>query len=338
MRVLYVAAPCEDYLADSVFHGLRQLLDNDVVEHPRMDAMYGPLDDAARSRLYGRGFTLYGTLPEERVDRHDIDAQVAQGTFDAVIFSNIHRTFGRFIELLPMLKDVAVAVLDGADGPSLYPYAGSYWRSPHRWFLPRAHVRFHYFKREWTPETMRDRYFRILPRGWESVVPTPRMLHPISFSIPEAKIVSNVNAAAKTKLFPRHVVDAEVAATVDGATEKYAFSDESEYYRDIQRSRFGITTKRSGWDCLRHYELAANGAVPCFRSLDQKPHTCAPHGLTADNCVAYGSAADLLARIEKMPDTEYNRLRDGALRWARANTTRARAQQVLTTIGVLDCP
>ena len=37
------------------------------------------------------------------------------------------------------------------------------------------------------------------------------------------------------------------------------------------RSRFGVTTKKSGWDCMRHYELAASGCVPCFRDLEEKP-------------------------------------------------------------------
>jgi len=39
--------------------------------------------------------------------------------------------------------------------------------------------------------------------------------------------------------------------------------------------------KRGGWDCLRHYEIAAAGAVPCVRQLEGKPSSCAPHGLQA---------------------------------------------------------
>ena len=59
--VLFLHANAEDYLADSLLHGLRSLLGADVVDVPRRDSLYAVGD---RSRVYGRGFTLYGTLPE----------------------------------------------------------------------------------------------------------------------------------------------------------------------------------------------------------------------------------------------------------------------------------
>ena len=72
-----------------------------------------------------------------------------------------------------------------------------------------------------------------------------------------------------------HIVDEEVAERM-GAASSHVFEREADYYRDLQASRFGITTKRTGWDCLRHYEIAANGAVPCFRDLDRKPPPLRP--------------------------------------------------------------
>src|SRR4051794_19528975 len=59
--VLFLHANAEDYLADSLLHGLRSLLGADVVDVPRRDSLYEVED---QSRVYGRGFTLYGTLPE----------------------------------------------------------------------------------------------------------------------------------------------------------------------------------------------------------------------------------------------------------------------------------
>ena len=59
--VLFLHANAEDYLADSLLHGLRSLLGADVVDVPRRDSLYAVED---QSRVYGRGFTLYGTLPE----------------------------------------------------------------------------------------------------------------------------------------------------------------------------------------------------------------------------------------------------------------------------------
>ena len=84
---------------------------------------------------------------------------------------------------------------------------------------------------------------------------------------------------------------------------------------------------------MRHYEQAAAGCVPCFRDLERKPASCAPHGLDATNCVPYSDPAALLRRIEAMGDDEYASLRAGALDWARRNTTRVRATEFLRAIG-----
>jgi hypothetical protein len=154
----------------------------------------------------------------------------------------------------------------------------------------------------------------------------------ISFSIPEEKIVAEP-PADKDQLLASHVVDPEVAELLGGRIS-YAFSDEHEYYADLQRSRFGVTTKRAGWDCLRHYELAANGCVPCFRDLQDKPPRCAPHGLDETNCITYRDAEDLRARLEACDEDHYRTLQRGALDWARANSTRRRALEVLAVCGL----
>jgi len=332
-RVLFVSSPGEDYLADGMFLGLRALLGARAVDQPRMDALYDTLDAAQRQRLYGRGFGLYTSLPELAIDRSKLERQLGEGAFDAVVFSDIHRTFGRFLELLPRLSGLPVAVLDGADSPALYPYSGEYWRRPERWLLPRAHTRCLYFKREWTEETLHYRYYRLLPRRLARHVPPPKNLRPVAFSFPDEKILPEGASASKHSLFPRHIVDAELRESVAGASAAYAFDSEAEYYADLQGARFGITTKRAGWDCLRHYEIAANGAVPCFRNLADKAATCAPHGLGEHNCIAYTSAAHLLSQIERLSEAEYARKRSGALAWARANSTRARARQLLAALG-----
>ena len=104
---------------------------------------------------------------------------------------------------------------------------------------------------------------------------------------------------------------------------------------DLRRSRFGITTKRKGWDALRHYEIAAAGTVPCFRDLGRKPPRCAPHGLVPGrNCLSYTGADDLLAQVDGLEGERYRALATGALDWARANNTRRRAQELLSVLGL----
>ena len=131
------------------------------------------------------------------------------------------------------------------------------------------------------------------------------------------------------------MVDAEVARRLDRDRTGYAFSEESDYVADLRGARFGVTTRKAGWDALRHYEIAAAGAVPCFRELTRKPPRCAPHGLRPGaNCLAYADADDLFRQIDAVGDGRYAELAGGALAWARENTTRWRAEGFLERLGL----
>jgi hypothetical protein len=330
MRVLYLTAPSCDYLADSVLHGMRSLLGADVVDFPRCDVLYRDTGTELRPRIHGRGFTCYGLLEDIPVDRYDIEAKVRAGFYDLVIISSIHRQFGWFLQLRPWLRPDRTILLDGEDHPAMYPYRGTFWHVPGHRFLPTAHKRYLYFKREWTPDTMRYRWFKLVPRWMAARLPAPHNLRTIAFSIPAEKIVRET--PPKTKDFARHVVDPEVAARVPGSATEHVFECERDYYADLRASRWGITTKREGWETIRHYEIAANGAVPAFRDLDRKPHTSAPHGLGAGNALSYRNWEDLRAQIARVDETRYAELQAGALAWAHRNTTVERAKEILSAL------
>jgi hypothetical protein len=330
-RVLFLTTSHEDYLADSLLHGLRTLLGTDVVDFPKAEYMYDSYPPERRGDLYGHGFSLYGLLADVPVDRDRAIERARAGEFDLVVFADIWSTFERFAELAPLLRGVPLAALDGADRQEPYPYAGLWWRKPKWWLLPRAHKRAVYFKRELTPLTGWFRSYLLLPPVLAARLPSIRAMREISFSIPAEKLTS-VSGSDKRRLFASHVVDPEVAARL-GVGTSYAFDDEAAYYADLQTSRFGVTVKRAGWDCLRHYEQAANGCVPCFRDLDRKPPRCAPHGLDDTNCVRYRDFDQLEQRVQAIDDDEYNALRRGALEWARANTTVRRAEKFLADCG-----
>ncbi len=333
-KVLLVMPDEPDYLALTLFHGFRSLLGSQAVDYPRCDVAYADFPASARASIYGRGFSAFYLLPEASIDRIAVASRVASGQFKLVVFTSIQRQFGLFLQWRPFLSSQNTIITDSEDTPQPYPAAGRYWRRPYCWFLPRAHRQFLYFKREWTPDTQFNLWHRLVPRSYRRLLPHSRNLRRISFSIPEEKIVRQL--PAKTKLWPRHIVDPEVAARVPESRTSYAFSTEGEYYADLQASKFGITTKRAGWDCLRHYEIAANGCVPCFRDLHLKPHTCAPHGLQSDvNCLCYRNADDLLGQIGKVDFGRYLQLQEGALAWARANTTTAAACRLLAECKLL---
>jgi hypothetical protein len=330
-RVLFLTSTHEDYLADSLLHGLRTLLGPDVVDFPKAEFLYDSYPVTRRGDLYGRGFTLYGLLADEPLDRDRALERALDGDYELIVFADIWNTFPRFAEIARSVRGVPIAVLDGADHQAPYPYAPHWWRKPAWWMLPRAHTRATYFKRELTPITGWFRSYLLLAPTLASRLPSITAMREISFSIPAEKVL-RTPPTHKQRWLARHVVDREVAARL-GIDTAYAFSDEAAYYADLRSARFGITGKRAGWDCLRHYEQAGNGCVPCFRNLHRKPPRCAPHGLDESNCVCYRDFDDLTRRLEAIDDTRYSALQDGALAWARANTTVRRAEQFLADCG-----
>jgi hypothetical protein len=308
-----------------------------VVDYPKHEIMYDTIPREKLDRIRGHGFTLYGRLPDIPLDRARPIEEARYGRFDLIVVGNIHALFGAWLQVMIDLPNVPVVVLDGDDDASAFPYRGRYWRRPYLWVLPRARRRTMYFKREITPRTTSSRYFRLLPERLSARLPSDRALHPLAFSIPEDLVVES--PPAKTQRFARHVVDPEVKSLLERRgpegrplSSDYGFDAEQAYFDDLRHSEFGVTMRRGGWDCLRHYEIAASGCVPCFRDLDQKPARCPPHGLDRSSCVVYRDAEDLLGQIDVMDPERYRTLQAGAIDWARRNTTERRATDFLASL------
>lgn len=332
--VLVIGPGHDDFLVDGLVHGLRTALGDRAVEWPRIDHLYADHPVERRAVLHGMGFTLAGLLPDDAgVDRTRAPYRAVDGEFDLVVFADIWRTFGLYTQFGPQLRDAGVrtAVIDSGDRIEPYPYSGLWWRKRPWWFLPRIPRGTPHFKRELTPWSPWFRTYLTVPGPVAGRLGVLRGVRPISFGIPAERIAAE--PPVKTKDWPAHVVDPEVAARV-GAQTSYAFADADAYHADLRATRFGITTKKEGWDALRHYEIAAAGAVPCFRDLDRKPPRCAPFGLDRTNAIPYADADDLLAQVSALDDAAYARLQAGALRWAHANTTAARARELLDACGL----
>jgi hypothetical protein len=89
---------------------------------------------------------------------------------------------------------------------------------------------------------------------------TPDKFLPIHFAIPECKIT-------KEKLEKIQ----EYGSIIPGQGG-YKFDIEKEYYDDYNKSYFGVTMKKAGWDCMRHYEILANHCIPYFTDLEECPN------------------------------------------------------------------
>jgi hypothetical protein len=315
MKVLFITSPNGDNLEDGILHGLRSLLGADCVDYPKKDVMYQGFTARPASELYGNLFTLWRTLDDIQVDRTDIDLRVKNGYFDWIIFGSFFRTQPLFRYYYKYLGPKKTILLDGEDLNNISTMA--------RHFL--------YFKRELQPKATYYYNFKLIPPFVYNRVALPSNIMPIAFSIPKEKINFEVTRSDKQKLFPSHIVDKELLSVIGtaGRSEKRLFNTESQYYNDLRTSSYGITMKRCGWDCLRHYEIAANGSILCFRDLDNKPQLNAPHGLNNKNSITYLSPQHLLNRLEKIGDAEYDELLRNSYDWISQQTTEIRAQDML---------
>ena len=87
--------------------------------------------------------------------------------------------------------------------------------------------------------------------------------YPISFSYPKDPYL--------------YIKEKLVSDIVPG--KPYSYDDESLYLSEYQKSHYGITMKKAGWDCMRHLEIMASGAVPLMSDARQIPKYTMTHHL-----------------------------------------------------------
>jgi hypothetical protein len=335
-KILYITSESEDYLQDQVLLGLKQIDGITCVDYPKKDVLYENCP-VPNSEIYGNSFTIWKEVKENsKSNRKNIYTRLYNGEFEFLIFGSIHRQKGDLQKIELSAINCPVIFLDGED--MRYPYTfqgvlrylfewinrrqrGMSGRPEHgsEVFNSALENNGYYFKREKTDITSKS-----------------NNIHPISFSIPEQKIRDS--QPQKTQLFQTHVqcsVAYELNEVEDNCTNEPIFESESNYYEDISASKYGITMKKGGWECMRHYEIAANWTVPCFYNLLQKPSECAPHGLRdLENCIVFSDARELKQKIEYVERNGiYEILQENAVKWVKKNTCRRKAQYVLDIAG-----
>ena len=195
-RVLFLTESREDYLADSLLHGLVSL-GLEVVDYPRKQVLYAGQEVCSvvpQLGVRGHGFTLYGLLPDRPVDLSFVIQRLEAGWFDLVVIGQIWRQWGQLLDLAPLLQQVPVVLLDGDDDTRLFHRSGTRIRRYGWQPFPIRSGRCFYFKREWQGEAGQGRRCRVLPA---------------SFSIPPEKL-RPLDLASKQQRLASHCVDPEV--------------------------------------------------------------------------------------------------------------------------------
>jgi hypothetical protein len=246
MKILYARSfknYLNDYVADGVFHGLCEIPGLEVVDVERLWHMYSneftPIGTNDITKFYGRGFTMFGTMKDNIVDRTNIEQKIKDRYFDLVIFNSTDNPTPYMDLVIEHYPPNSIITLDGSDW---FPFPGGPREAHHRkQFLLERTI---YFKRE---------YYDKMDR-----------VYPISCSIPASKC--RTEPQVKTKAWALSIPKQENKA------EQYTFANEKDYYDDYSSSLFGLTVPKSGWESLRHYEIMAARCIPIFRGSDHLLH------------------------------------------------------------------
>jgi hypothetical protein len=217
-------------MSDSILHGLRNLLGENVIDAVKIHHMYDDYSAETRN-MHGRGFTLAKTLRDENIDRSDIVNKIKSKYFNYVIYGASYRHdslqyINEVVEHYPSNRIVFINGNDSWQGnvqPTLLNVSGVHF--------------------------LRERFVN------DNSLP-------IAFSIPKNVIVEKLSKK-EYYLMP----------LVPGVENTYIYSDQNDYYSMYQKSLFGLTWKKAGWDCLRHYEILSQGCMPLFLDIHHLPTT-----------------------------------------------------------------
>jgi hypothetical protein len=318
--------PIPNYLTDSLFYGLRQLLGHNVVDIPRSDFMYEDATKECLDKTGNRGKVLYGLLK----DSPDLMSkrcfwQRELNNYDLIVFADIYHNCDLFNDITRQISLNKIIIVDGYDSSAMFPYISMKGRILHKpWSFFYGVSKVKYFKREFESKAhLRGIRYNSL----DPLFTRPANIRSITMSIP-ASHIEQVPISLKTKKFVDYIVDEEVAYK-ENMPEKFAdlgvwrpvFNTEEAYMADIKNSLFGITTKRGGWDSLRHYEYACKGTILCFRQLDHKHQHSAPIGLDDTNCIVYEDYNDLQGKINRLSVSDLQQIQNAAYNWIKQHTS-----------------
>lgn len=312
MKILYLTLPTEDYVEDSMLYGLRMEYGTDVVDFPKKRVMYiggkGGVD-------YGGGFTLWGLLPELKIDRNNILEQINNGYYDVIIFGNIYRqqdiyTHWNVYLFLEKVKKQGkkLVFIDGTDdGKPAVTEAfnwGTYFKRDNPYQYPQVKI--------------------------------------IGISIPERKILTE--RPLKTKMYTRYAQD-ELLYQIKEVKEQCTterFTKEEDYYADLASSCYGFAMKKSGWDTPRLMEHAANWVVNCIntngwdwdgKTWYDKPDYTHPLGFVdMKNCILWAKPQELIDKIRSIDQKKYDEMSKASHDWVLTKTCEKSAKYVMDNI------
>lgn len=225
-----------DFQFDMVVDGLRRL-NVLAYDEPCMNHLYSGY--AHHDKMWGKGF-FYGTTKSTKRLPQDVLENIKWDYCIIPIHHTKHTDVTYHLRLLELLQEKIpldrIIVIDGHDLPKYFYIWEEYAKHGLR-----------YFKRE------KQGDFGI----------------PIHFGIQEEKISDPIAySERKFDIAPLIPVNQNIDPSY---MQTYKYNDEKSYFNMYRNSRFALTSKKGGWDTLRHYEILACGCLPWFVDIENCP-------------------------------------------------------------------
>ena len=230
------------------------------------------------NNLYGKGFTLYGKLSTE-LSNNVTELTVPQiidsiNRYELIIFTSIQRKY----KSKAIREDLFFKIKQKTSDLNIIVIDGE----DHVSLDQNIALTSSYFKRE-------------------LISKNKNFANPISFAFPKFEIANNdVKFQNKTQLL----------APMDPRFQNsYIYKSEFDYFDQYKKSLFAVTTKKAGWDCMRHYEILASNTLPFFPDIDQKPELTMATYPTKLQIKVNGIFAKLISSDENIDSLEEIRLK-----------------------------
>lgn len=253
MNILFICNGVEDYQCAMLFHGLFELSFISLYTNTDMGYMFEGNDPTEIAKLYGKGFSLYNRLKgnKQPPEKSSIIIEKIKSKFyDCIIYGSIHNCSDYLDEVLNVYSKSEIVFIDGEDFDFSFQYNFSRW-----WMLKHLDTYYNNYRIA-IRLARKGLYFKRELRNCDR-----KYFFPISFAIPEANIIK--------KPFPNKL--RKQAAIIPGDLSTYIYDNETDYYMGYATSIYALTTKKGGWDCLRHYEILANRCIPYFPYIEKCP-------------------------------------------------------------------
>tara|TARA_S200002703_G_scaffold42949_1_gene37377 strand:+ start:3329 stop:4276 length:948 start_codon:yes stop_codon:yes gene_type:complete len=311
MKILFITTKSKfkqgDLLELSILNGLRSVLGSNCIDYPKKKIMYHDFSESPKNTLHGKGFTL---LTHKIADLSQDQRFICD--IDAILYGCGHMYGeGRAPELEKYCDNIWF--LDGHD---------LYGNAPKKIFHDGESIIATQFTKCFKRELVEQNLLDVYPTGFG--IPTHRIM-PIKLN-------------NKTQMFQKTAPDNCLFKTVNdlgGGFKHHIFSEEKSYYEDLSSSWFGLTCKKGGWDCLRHYEIIASGALLLFKDYDRKPEYCSPQNLPCDSYTTDSQLKKIVSDyiVDGKPTKKYVDALLKQREWLiQHGTTEARALKILKTI------